>query len=130
MARRAGGDQVIVRTAPVILPEPDAMRAMERLEAQLRRAADDLAASLATMREAATLPLVEIPGPDRPRCNRWMPIAKEPCRRQPGHRDSCRSRAAMESDTYRQRVQRTPGDYPGDGDVSHVPAMRPVGERP
>ena len=98
---------MIVRTTPVILPEPDAMRAMERLEAQLRRAADDLAASLASMREAATLPLIELPEAEsRPRCNRWMPVVKEACPRFAGHGGSCRSRYALQSDADRQRSGR------------------------
>jgi hypothetical protein len=102
---------MIVRSAPVVLAEADAMRAMERLESQLRRAADDLAEALAAMREAATLPLIDVPLADeawhgKPRCNKWMRNAGQFCGRFADHVDTCRSRSAMESDADRRRALR------------------------
>lgn len=112
-----GGAAVIVRTAPTTIPGPDAMRAMERLEAQLRRAADDLAESLVAMREGQRLQaeaevqqaLAAIAGPvegGRPRCARWMPRVGQPCGRFAGHRDSCRSRALMDEEAARRARRR------------------------
>ena len=98
---------MMVRTTPVVLPAPDAMRAMERLEAQLRRAADDLAETLAEMRAALEVPLVELPGDDEsPRCNHWMPKAKAPCHRFKGHADNHRSKAVMDAEADRKRGHR------------------------
>jgi hypothetical protein len=96
---------MIVRTAPVVLPQPDAMRAMERLESQLRRAADDLAAELAAMRAATEAQLVTIPNPDsRPTCGRWMRNVRDYCGRAPGHKQGCRTRATMDAETARRRL--------------------------
>jgi hypothetical protein len=95
---------VIVRTAPIVLPQPDAMRAMERLESQLRRAADDLAAELAAMRAATEAQLVTMPDPSRPTCGRWMPNARDYCGRGPGHKQGCRTRATMDAETERRRL--------------------------
>ena len=100
---------MIVRTAPSILPEPDAMRAMERLEAQLRRAADDLAATLDAMRVAAEAPLVDMVVPERPgrpRCKRWMTTSLEPCGRTVGHGGGCRSLSVVMDEARRRRVGR------------------------
>lgn len=98
---------MIVRTAPIILPEPDAMRAMERLEAQLRRAADDLAETLAQMRAAAEAPMVEMaePMPDD-KCNRWMRVALQFCGRRIGHGGSCRSYREMRERSARRSPER------------------------
>jgi hypothetical protein len=95
---------MIVRTAPVVLPQPDAMRAMERLESQLRRAADDLAAALAAMRAATEAQLVTMPDPSRPTCGRWMRNARDYCGRAPGHKQGCRTRATMDAETARRRL--------------------------
>jgi hypothetical protein len=95
---------MIVRTAPVVLPQPDAMRAMERLESQLRRAADDLAAALAAMRAATEAQLVTMPDPSRPTCGRWMRNARDYCGRAPGHKQRCRTRATMDAETARRRL--------------------------
>jgi hypothetical protein len=104
---------MIVRTAPVVLPQPDAMRAMERLESQLRRAADDLAAELAAMRAAVEAPLVAIPDPDtRPVCGKWMRNLQTFCARSPGHTPTCRSREAMDSAKERRVYVRGTGRRP------------------
>lgn len=105
---------MIVRTAPVILPAPDAMRAMERLEAQLRRAADDLAETLSAMRrEHEALAEAEVAAemarlapPDGTLCGHWMPRMGEPCARFAGHSDHHRSRQGMDRDRDRQRAGR------------------------
>lgn len=92
---------MIVRTSPITLPAPDAIRAMERLESQLRRAADDLAASLVDMRAAVEAPLVRLEhlGPDLDgRCGKWMKRAAAPCGRNAGHDNPCRSRFAMDNE--------------------------------
>lgn len=105
---------MMVRSAPTILPAPDAMRAMERLEAQLRRAADDLAETLSAMRREH-LSLVEsevaaelerLAPVDGSRCTRWMRRVGQPCGRFAGHAGSCRSRDAMDRDRDRQRIGR------------------------
>jgi hypothetical protein len=95
---------VIVRTAPIVLPQPDAMRAMERLESQLRRAADDLAAELAAMRAATEAQLVTMPDPSRPTCGRWMRNVRDYCGRAPGHTPGCRTRATLDAETARRRL--------------------------
>lgn len=100
---------MIVRTAPVVLPAPDAMRAMERLESQLRRAADDLAETLSEMREATAATLVVMPDPEgyRSRCGKWMPNSRAWCGRLADHRRECRSVAAMESERLMKKTART-----------------------
>lgn len=102
---------MIVRTAPIVLPAPDALRAMERLESQLRRAADDLAAELEVMRSAVVAPLIEVPDPNdewrgRPRCGQWMRHRKAYCGRFAGHRDSHRSRDTMAAEAARKASSR------------------------
>jgi hypothetical protein len=99
---------VIVRTRPGLPPSPDMLRAMERLESQLRRAADDLALAIAAERAMAPEPWTP---PDRytsgyrglERCGRLMEVLRQPCARLEGHGGQCRSRAAMESDRARRR---------------------------
>ena len=112
----AGGCGVIVRTVPVLPPSPDMLRAMERLEAQLRRAADDLALAIAAERLPVPGPaaVVAQEAPDRyrnafrgrERCGRLMSLVGAPCARLEGHRDGCRSREAMESDRLRRVGER------------------------
>ena len=98
----------MVRTAPVTAVAPDALRAMERLESQLRRAADDLAETLAAVREVATmpLPLPPEPLPDGSRCGRWMPRVGAPCARFAGHGDHHRTRRLMDVDAARRSERR------------------------
>ena len=106
---------MIVRTAPALPASPDMLRAMERLESQLRRAADDLALAIAAER----MPAPPAPDPAAPReppdryaapfrgkarCGRLMGLVLEPCARLEGHRDCCRSRAAMEADRARRGI--------------------------
>jgi hypothetical protein len=94
---------VILRTAPAVPPDPDLLRAMERLESQLRRAADDLARALGAARLASLPPPPEPPSDaedvyrGRRRCRRWMPAARTRCDRLEGHRGPCRTREAMDN---------------------------------
>jgi hypothetical protein len=78
---------------------------MERLEAQLRRAADDLAETLAAARQSTDdpTPLRVVEPPDamfrgRRRCGLWMPQAREACARLEGHSNCCRTHEAMETE--------------------------------
>ena len=96
---------MIVRTTPSIPVEPDAIRAMERLEVQLRRAADDLGRTLADLRRVRVATAITEPvAPGR--CGLWMPVAKERCHRRAAHRNSCRTRGAMEAEALMRRAGR------------------------
>jgi hypothetical protein len=100
---------MIIRTVPNLPPAPDVVRAMERLEAQLRRAADDLAATLAALE--APVPVEEVPcQPVRlvPVCGKWMRYAKDTCARRPGHANHCRSRLVMDADAAARYSGRRP----------------------
>ena len=57
--------------------------------------------------------------PDRPRCNAWMPTAKELCARAPGHNAEHRSRWAMDN-ALEMRTGRRKAHTPRDG-VSVTP---------
>lgn len=44
----------------------------------------------------------------RPRCGKWMPNAKEWCRRLPGHDYACRSSYDMENQAAKRRLEYVP----------------------
>ena len=95
---------MMTRTRPAALPSgaaPDVVRALERLECQMRRAADDLAATLEAIRAAGLL--AAVPG----RCGRVMRSPGDRCARFTGHNGGCRSRAALDADMRRNRTSRT-----------------------
>ena len=99
---------MIVRTTPTVLPGPDAMRALERLESQLRRAADDLAVTLVEMRReydavlAADVAAAQEKRQSDGSCGKWMPVAGEACGRRAGHNGVCRSRTTMDAEARRK----------------------------
>lgn len=101
---------MIVRTAPILLPDADAMRAMVRLESQLRRAADDLAETLDAMRAAMEAPLIKLPMSERmgtrARCGEWMPRPRQSCGRTPGHGGGHRSLSVVIDEAVRRRAER------------------------
>jgi len=47
------------------------------------------------------------PRKERPVCGRFMPLAKTTCARGPNHKDSCRSREVMDTDTAVRRARET-----------------------
>jgi hypothetical protein len=99
----------MIRTAPALPAQPDAIRAMTRLEAQLRRASDDLAESLAELRKMEHEPerFRGVARPPKPLCKRYMPHSQAQCARYEGHRDSCRTRKAMDADKRKSLARRT-----------------------
>lgn len=94
---------MIVRTAPALPSSPDSIRAMERLEAQLRRAADDLAEALGAIRDAEINAAIEaVPPWDERQCGVWMPLSRERCGRRKEHRGGHRSRSVMDDEAVRR----------------------------
>lgn len=97
---------VIVRTTPRLPVSPDVLRVLERLESQLRRAADDLAEAIADMEPATAY---EPPAPMLDRMSaRCLQIMRsgQLCGRFSGHRNDHRSIAALDSDMERKRRAR------------------------